>query len=142
MPRLIDADALEAYIKDYACIPCKEYGADKDGIRCDFCGFGFCLEGIKRHTAHDAEPVRCRDCKYYIADGCDECELMSAKSIIASINDKRWYSDFYCAWGEKEEDAYEEPEINPCRGCEDYDGEGGCLSNGGCGVKMDEVIDE
>ena len=26
-----------------------------------------------------------------------------------------------------------EPEINPCRGCEDYDGKGGCLSHGGCG---------
>ena len=50
----------------------------------------------------DAVPVvRCKDCKYYIADGCDECELMSAKSIIASIKDKRWYSDFFCAWGER-----------------------------------------
>lgn len=55
--RLIDADALEAYIKDYACIPCKEYGADRDGMRCDFCGFGFCLEGIKRHTADDETAV-------------------------------------------------------------------------------------
>lgn len=36
----------------------------------------------------------------------------------------------------------EEPEINPCRGCEDYDGEGGCLSNGGCGAKMEEEEDE
>lgn len=29
---------------------------------------------------------------------------------------------------------WEEPEINPCRGCIDYDGQGGCKSNGGCGV--------
>lgn len=50
------------------------------------------------------EVVRCRDCKYYIADGCDECVLMSAKSIIASINSKRWYSDFYCAWGETKDE--------------------------------------
>jgi len=50
------------------------------------------------------EVVRCKDCKYYFADGCDECQLMIAKSIIASINDKRWYSDFYCAWGERRED--------------------------------------
>ena len=27
---------------------------------------------------------------------------------------------------------FEEPEINPCRGCEDYDGKGGCKSKGGC----------
>lgn len=30
-------------------------------------------------------------------------------------------------------EEFEEPEINPCRGCEDYDGYGGCKSNGGCG---------
>ena len=27
---------------------------------------------------------------------------------------------------------WEEPETNPCRGCTDYDGHGGCKSNGGC----------
>jgi len=37
--------------------------------------------------------------------------------------------------------GYEEPEINPCRGCDDYDGQGGCKSNGGCGAKMDEVTE-
>ena len=37
----------------------------------------------------------------------------------------------------EEENKYEEPEINPCRGCEDYDGKGGCKSQGGCGAKMD-----
>jgi hypothetical protein len=26
----------------------------------------------------------------------------------------------------------DEPEINPCRGCSDYDENGGCLSGGGC----------
>ena len=49
------------------------------------------------------ELIRCKDCKYYIADGCDECVLMSAKSKIAGINNKRWYSDFYCAWAERKE---------------------------------------
>lgn len=32
----------------------------------------------------------------------------------------------------------EEPEINPCRGCEDYDGRGGCKSNGGCAENRNE----
>ena len=41
-----------------------------------------------------------------------------------------------------DEDDWEEPEINPCRGCEDYDGRGGCKSNGGCGAEIDEVKDE
>lgn len=35
-------------------------------------------------------------------------------------------------------EEFEEPTINPCRGCEDYDGYGGCKSNGGCGrTEMD-----
>lgn len=34
-------------------------------------------------------------------------------------------------------DDYEEPEINPCRGCEDYDGKGGCISKGGCGERRE-----
>ncbi len=36
----------------------------------------------------------------------------------------------------KMDDNWEEPAINPCRGCEDYDGKGGCISKGGCGAKM------
>jgi len=34
------------------------------------------------------------------------------------------------------EDDWEEPKINPCLGCDDYDGRGGCRSHGGCA--MDE----
>ena len=45
----------------------------------------------------------------------------------------------YCPWcgAKMDEDEWQEPEINPCRGCVDYDGQGGCKSNGGCGVEMD-----
>ena len=35
-------------------------------------------------------------------------------------------------------DDWEEPEINPCLGCDDYDGRGGCKSNGGCGAERSE----
>ena len=38
--------------------------------------------------------------------------------------------------GEPEEE--EEPEINPCRGCKDYDWRGGCKSNGGCGMDFND----
>lgn len=34
---------------------------------------------------------------------------------------------------------FEEPEINPCRGCEDYDWKGGCKSKGGCAKSRGEV---
>ena len=33
---------------------------------------------------------------------------------------------------------FEEPEINPCRGCEDYDGKGGCKTKGGCADRRGE----
>ena len=39
---------------------------------------------------------------------------------------------------DKDASKCEELEINPCRGCEDYDGKGGCLSNGGC-ANVNEV---
>ena len=51
--------------------------------------------------------------------------------------------DNYCPHcGAKMDKDWEEPEINPCRGCADYDGQGGCKSNGGCGAKMDEVEED
>jgi hypothetical protein len=39
-------------------------------------------------------------------------------------------------WREADDD-WEEPEINPCRGCDDYDGRGGCKSHGGCGAERE-----
>ena len=52
-------------------------------------------------------------------------------------------NDYYCrnCGAKMEVDEWEEPEINPCRGCIDYDGKGGCKSNGGCGSEMNEVDD-
>ncbi len=32
-----------------------------------------------------------------------------------------------------------EPDINPCRGCDDYDGFGECVSDGGCARKDGDV---
>ena len=36
---------------------------------------------------------------------------------------------------------FEEPEINPCRGCEDYDGKGGCKTKGGCADRRGDLGD-
>lgn len=33
---------------------------------------------------------------------------------------------------------WEEPEINPCGSCQDYDGFGGCKSRGGCAERSEE----
>lgn len=93
MPRLIDSEKLG--LTDFEIVMCD--GDYKEALK-------MVLGKIEDAPIVDAEPVRCKDCKYYIADGCDECELMVAKSIIASINNKRWHSDFYCAWGERRED--------------------------------------
>lgn len=40
--------------------------------------------------------------------------------------------DFCPNCGAELRPQFEEPEINPCRGCEDYDGKGGCKTKGGC----------
>ena len=98
MNRYIDADALVAYIQHYACIPCKEYGADKDGVRCEFCGFGFCLDGIKRHKV--TEVVRCRDCKYASPNGEYGCKAYHFK-LYETYEMK---ADDFCSHGERRED--------------------------------------
>lgn len=38
-----------------------------------------------------------------------------------------------------EEYAYVDPDIYPCRICEDYDGKGGCMSKGGCGQRREDA---
>ena len=63
---------------------------------------------------------QCSECEHYSISGGDYCDWCGAKM---------------------DENEWEEPEINPCRGCVDYDGQGGCKSNGGCGAEMDEVED-
>lgn len=64
----------------------------------------FMITAIAEAPTVDAVPViHCYECKYFFGDGYDECTLMRANSIIAGINNKRWYSDFYCAWAERKE---------------------------------------
>ena len=105
--RLIDADKTIGLLKTRLY----ETALNNATVNCDAsylyteCADNRIAAWINEQPTVDAESVvRCKDCKYYIADGCDECALMSAKSIIASINNKRWHSDFYCAWGERRED--------------------------------------
>lgn len=75
------------------------------------------------------EPVRCSVC------GITVDAINGIPWAIKSFN--------YCphCGAKMDENEWEEPEINPCRGCVDYDGQGGCKSNGGCGAEMDEVED-
>lgn len=75
----------------------------------------------------DAEPVvRCDDCIY--RDG----KTPGQPNILCW----QMHVDDFCSYGTRmDERREEEPEINPCRGCEDYDGKGGCLSHGGCGER-------
>ena len=75
--------------------------------------------------------VRCKDCKHHEDE---EPNMVYCPNMIGGWVD----NNFYCGEGERSEDGqWEEPEINPCRGCIDYDRRGGCKSNGGCG--RDEV---
>lgn len=86
--------------------------------------------GIIRH-GHWIEDRSIGDCCYK----CSECGFIRDAYLLEIEN--------YCPrCGAKMDNAWwEEPEINPCRGCADYDGHGGCKSNGGCGVKRNEVED-
>ena len=71
--------------------------------------------------------VRCKDCRFW-ERGHSYCpDIM-----------RRTEENGFCAWGEVGDGANDEPYINPCRGCDDYDGHGGCVSQGGCGERKDD----
>lgn len=55
-------------------------------------------------------------------------------SVCGEAGIKDWNYCPHC--GASMVNEFEEPEINPCRGCADYDGQGGCISKGGCGARM------
>lgn len=79
--------------------------------------------------------VRCKDCKYWKLSPYNTTGI----HICGRFSGVRGEHDF-CSRGERK-DKFEEPEINPCRGCSDYDGRGGCISNGGCGERKDDETD-
>ena len=117
MARYIDADAL---LKNW----CEAYCKPKENCT-DDCSYYDAI--TQAPTANVRENVtgewiddefigqyRCSECDYYSIDEYDFCPNCGA--------------DMH--------PQYEEPEINPCRGCLDYDGLGGCKSSGGCGMDM------
>lgn len=100
------------------------------------------LDGLKdKHNGiritSEIEPVRhgewIGDCKAISdADGIARCGMYGfrcSKCNGFSIEDGRYCPNCGAKMNSGETD---EPEINPCRGCSDYDEDGGCLSNGGC----------
>lgn len=126
--RLIDADALFRDLREHK-IP---FNADIN----EAIIVAPTIDPVKHgHWAHGREVSR-----DYVGDVC-----------VSVYYDKWWCSkcnyhvEGYPLWkycpccgAKMDENEWEEPEINPCRGCLDYDGRGGCKSNGGCGV-TDEV---
>ncbi len=65
---------------------------------------------------------------------CSECKNFAPSYYCGDEN----LTDYCPNCGAKMDDDWEEPEINPCRGCDDYDGRGGCKSHGGCGAERSE----
>lgn len=63
------------------------------------------------------------DIKHTFMTKCSVCDWIN--------NDDSSYNFCPCC-GADMRPQFEEPEINPCRGCEDYDGKGGCKTKGGC----------
>lgn len=102
----------------------------------------FCSYGTKREVGTYCEDivsvVRCKDCKYCSVDRYADGNVPDYVCIEMDCGVDA--ADF-CSRGVRREDDYEEPDINPCRGCEDYDGKGGCLSHGGCGERKEDETD-
>lgn len=71
---------------------------------------------------------------------CSECNELWTEWWVNVVPIERMNKMMkYCPnCGARMDEDWEEPEINPCRGCEDYDGRGGCISNGGC--RRDEIF--
>lgn len=69
------------------------------------------------------------DIKHTFMTKCSVCDWIN--------NDDSSYNFCPCC-GADMRPQFEEPEINPCRGCEDYDGKGGCKTKGGCAKSRGE----
>ena len=69
------------------------------------------------------------DIKHTFMTKCSVCDWIN--------NDDSSYNFCPCC-GTDMRPQFEEPEINPCRGCEDYDWKGGCKSKGGCADRRGE----
>ena len=65
--------------------------------------------------------------------------FMTKCSVCDWINNDDSSYNFCPRCGVDMRPQFEEPEINPCRGCEDYDWKGGCKSKGGCAKSRGEV---
>lgn len=57
--------------------------------------------------------------------------LQEDKSLLFSRNGKKYR---LCV----QEENYVDPDMYPCRVCDDYDRKRGCLSHGGCGERREE----
>lgn len=72
---------------------------------------------------------------YYHSE-CSECGQWCDEDVF--LKDK-WHFCPNCGT-KMDKDEWQEPEINPCRGCNDYDSQGGCKSNGGCMPKPTTTV--
>lgn len=68
---------------------------------------------------------------------CSACGESTLYGITYDLEGNAYYMNYCPNCGAKMDDNWEEPAINPCRGCEDYDGRGGCISKGGCEARME-----
>ena len=129
--RLIDADAI---FKDelILVVPQEHYPIAK-----------YIVEKIKNTPTVDAEPVKHGRWTIHFDDIWPEESTMECSFCHEEQGMGMLDTNFCPNCGAKmDEDEWQEPEINPCSGCGDYDGRGGCKSNGGCGAKMDEEVNE
>ena len=92
-------------------------------------GWDDCFDTIMNgmHKVDAVPVVRCGKCIHSRLDEDD--------GLICQMHYLPTAEENFCSYGE----TWEEPEINPCRGCKDYDWNGGCKSNGGCGMDLNDT---
>lgn len=130
MARCIDADALKESIKKQANI-CRVLGNEEITMYADVMEKGFLQEIDNaptvdvRENEHGKWIVTAEFKDNYYAK-CNKCNTTQVFYYGKPL------TNFCPECGADMRPQYEEPEINPCRGCEDYDGKGGCKTKGGC----------
>lgn len=74
--------------------------------------------------------IRCKDCIHYWKNNPSD----DVPVCLASPKD-----DAFCSEGERKEDVYADPDMYPCRVCDDYDRKRGCISKDGCGERREDA---
>jgi hypothetical protein len=129
--KLYTADAIKDQVHKLLCKDCEETD------NCSICDYQELIDEIL--NAPTVDPIKHGRWIHKYGDGHIEIATLGGEcSECGFINTVTPYCP-NCGAKMDEALQWEEPEIYPCRGCEDYDSQGGCLSKGGCGERREDA---